>query len=133
MVTLVLTTGCASTTDRLAGPVISKFTIDPPVATPGGVARITFEFRSAEGGLREAMLWAKPVRGTWRESVLQESVNRAIATLGAASQGVVAAAGRHQEQYAPEQRGTTILYELRVTDRAGRTSNPLTVTLDVHM
>ena len=128
---LSLTTGCASSPERLGGPVISNFTIDPPVATPGGTARIRFEFRGAEGGLRDAALLAKPSGGRWRPSVLQEPVNRAITALGAASEGVVEAAARHQEQYAAEQRGTTNLYELRVTDRAGRQSNALVVTLEV--
>ena len=103
---LSLATACVSGPERLPGPVISNFTIEPPVATPGGAARVRFEFRGAEGGLR---------------------------TLGTAAQGVVDATGRHQEQYAPEQRGPTILYELRVTDRAGRPGNPPTVSLEVRM
>ena len=57
-----------------AAPEISNLTIDPPFASPGGVAR-----------------------------------------------------------YASEQRGTTNLYELRVTDRAGRKSNALSVSLEVRL
>ena len=90
-----------------------------------------FEFRGAEGGLRHATLLAKPDMGSWRTSVLQEPVNRAIAALGPVSEGVVEAVGQHQSGYAPAQRGTTNLYELQVTDRAGRKSNVLRAALDV--
>jgi hypothetical protein len=116
-----------------AAPEISNFTIDPPFASPGGVARIRFEFRGAQGGLRNATLVAKPATGTWRTSAFEEPVNRAIAALGTASEGVVEAEGRHGSSYAPEQRGTTNLYELRVTDRAGRKSNTLSVSLEVRL
>ena len=112
---------------------ISNFTIDPPFASPGGVARIRFEFRGAEGGLKSATLVAKPATGTWRTSVFEERVNAAIAALGAVAEGVVEVDARHQSGYSPAQRGTTNLYELRVTDRAGRKSNSLTVSLEVKL
>ena len=35
--------------------------------------------------------------------------------------------------YAREQHGTTNLYELQVTDKAGRKSNALTVALEVRL
>jgi hypothetical protein len=116
-----------------AAPEISNLTIDPPFASPGGVARIRFEFRGAQGGLRNATFVAKPATGTWRTSAFEEPVNRVIVALGTTSAGVVEAEGRHASRYAPEQRGTINLYELRVTDRAGRKSNALSVSLEVRL
>jgi hypothetical protein len=115
------------------GPLIAKFTIEPPVATPGGPARIRFEFRDAQGGLREATLRAKPAGSSWRRSMLEEPVNRAIASLGPSAEGMVEASGRHQGTYTREQHGTTNLYELQVTDKAGRKSNALTAALEVRL
>ena len=103
------------------------------MATPGGPARIRFEFRGAQGGLRDATLLAKPAGSPWRRSVLEEPVNRAIASLGPSAEGVVEASGRHQGSYAREQHGTTNIYELQVTDRVGRKSNALTATLEVRL
>ena len=115
------------------GPVISKLTIEPPVAAPNGPARIRFEFRSAQGGLRDATLLAKPAGSSWRRSALEESINRAIAALDSSPEGVVEASARHQGSYTREQHGTTNLYELQVTDKAGRKSNALTVALEVRL
>jgi hypothetical protein len=115
------------------GPAISKFTIEPPVATPNGPVRIRFEFQGAQGGLRDATLLAKPAGSSWRRSVLEEPINRAIAALGSSADGVVEASGRHQGTYAREQHGTTNLYELQVTDKAGRKSNALTAALEVRL
>ena len=131
VVGLVAVGGPSSAPESSSGPEISNFTIDPPFASSNGAARIRFEFRGAEGGLRAATLVAKPDRGTWRTSVLEEPVNRAIAALGPVSDGIVEATGQHQSGYTAQQRGTTNLYELRVTDRAGRKSNALRVELEV--
>jgi hypothetical protein len=113
------------------GPTIAKFTITPPVVRPGDVAEIRFEYRNAEGGLREAALLARPASGALRTSVFQEPVNRVIADLPPASEGVVAAAGRHQSGYSPAQNGTKNYYQLQVTDRAGRRSNVLGIELEI--
>jgi hypothetical protein len=115
------------------GPTIVNFTITPPVVRPGDVAEIRFEYRDAQGGLRDAALLARPASGTLRTSVFQESVNRAIADLPAASEGVVVAAGRHQTGYSPAQHGTKNYYQLQVTDRAGRRSNVLEIELEVRL
>jgi hypothetical protein len=115
------------------GPTIANFTITPPVARPGDVAEIRFEYRNAQGGLREAALRARPASGTLRTSVFQETVNRAIADLSPASEGVVVAAGRHQTGYSPAQHGTKNYYQLQVTDRAGRRSNVLGIELEVRL
>src|SRR5262245_27321517 len=96
---------------------IANFTIEPPVASPGGPARIRFEFRNAQGGLKSATLVARPASGTWRTSVFEALVTRAIGALGTVSEGVVEVEGQHQGGYSPAQRGTTNSYELRVTDR----------------
>ncbi len=101
------------------------------MAAPGGPARIRFEFHGAQGGLRDATLLAKPAGSPWRRSVLEEPVNRAIASLGPSAEGVVEASGRHQGSYAREQHGN--LYELQVTDKAGRKSNALTAALEVRL
>ena len=113
------------------GPEIGNFTIEPRVAWSNVPVRIRFEFRGAEGGLRTALLVAKPDGGTWRTSVFEEDVNKAIAAFGPASEGVIEASSQHQGGYSARQRGTTNLYELRVTDRAGRNSNALHVALEV--
>jgi len=110
---------------------IANFTIEPPVASPGGPARIRFEFRHAQGGLKSATLVARPATGPWRTSVFEALVTRAISALGTVSEGVVEVEGQHQGGYSPAQRGTTTSYELRVTDRAGRQSNALGVSLEV--
>ena len=110
---------------------IANFTIEPPVASPDGAARIRFEFRGAQGGLKAATLVAKAATGPWRTSLFEAPVNRAITALGTASEGVVEAEGRHGGSYTAAQRGTRNLYELRVTDRAGRTSSTLSVSLEV--
>jgi len=115
------------------GPTIAKFTIAPSVVRPGGVAEIRFEYRDAQGGLREAALLARPASGTLRTSVFQETVNRAIAGLPPASEGVVVAAGRHQSGYSPAQNGTKNYYQLQVTDRAGRRSNVLGIELEIRL
>ena len=133
LVALLIIGGGAAGSEPTSGPEIANFTIDPPFASPSGAARIRFEFRGADGGLRGAALLAKPDMGTWRVSVFQELVNRAIAALGPVSQGVVETSGQHQSGYSPAQRGTTNLYELRVTDRAGRKSNVLRVALEVRL
>jgi hypothetical protein len=112
---------------------ISNFTIEPPVASPGGIARIRFEFRGARDGLKAATLVAKPASGSWRTSLFEALVNQAIAKLGNVADGVVEVEGRHQSGYAPAQHGTVNLYELRVIDRAGRQSNALTVSLPVRL
>jgi hypothetical protein len=110
-----------------------SFTITPPVVRPGDVAEIRFEYRNAQGGLREAALLARPASGTLRTSVLQEAVNRAIADLPPASEGVVVAAGRHQSGYSQAQHGTKNYYQLQVTDRAGHRSNVLEIELEVRL
>jgi hypothetical protein len=116
-----------------SGPTIAKFTITPPVARPGDVAEIRFEYSNAEGGLREAALLARPASGALRTSVFQEPVNRVIADLQPASEGVVVAAGRHQSGYSPAQNGTKNYYQLQVTDRAGRRSNVLGIELEIRL
>jgi hypothetical protein len=115
------------------GPMISNFTITPPVVRPGDVAEIRFEYRNAQGGLREAALLARPASGTLRTSVFQETVNRAIADLPPASEGVLVVTGRHQTGYGPAQHGTKNYYQLQVTDRAGRRSNVLELELEVRL
>ena len=77
VVGLVVVGGPSSAPESSSGPEISNFTIDPPFASSNGAARIRFEFRGAEGGLQAATLVAKPDRGTWRTSVLEEPVIRA--------------------------------------------------------
>jgi hypothetical protein len=129
----VLVAGSGTVSPSPEGPVISHFTIEPPIATPGGPARIRFEFRGAQGGLRSATLLAKPSGSSWRRSVLEEVVNRAIGGLGPSADGAVEASGRHQGTYAREQHGTTTLYELQVIDKAGRKSNTLTAALEVRL
>jgi hypothetical protein len=116
-----------------SGPTIAKFTITPPVVRPGDVAEIRFEYRDAQGGLREAALLARPASGALRTSVFQETINRAIADLPPASEGVVVAAGRHQSGYSPAQNGTKNYYQLQVTDRAGRRSNVLGIELEIRL
>jgi hypothetical protein len=116
-----------------SGPAIANFTITPPVVRPGGIAEIRFEYRNAQGGLREATLLARPASGTLRASVFQETVNRAIADLPPASEGIVVAAGRHQAGYSPAQHGTKNYYQLQVTDHAGRPSNVLGIELEVRL
>ncbi len=116
-----------------SGPAIANFTITPPVVRPGDIAEIHFEYRNAQGGLREAALLARPASGTLRVSVFQETVNRAIADLPPASEGVVVAAGRHQSGYSPAQHGTKNYYQLQVTDHAGRPSNVLGIELEVRL
>jgi hypothetical protein len=116
-----------------SGPAIANFTITPPVVRPGGIAEIRFEYRNAQGGLREATLLARPASGTLRASVFQETVNRAIADLPPASEGIVVAAGRHQSGYSPAQHGTKNYYQLQVTDHAGRPSNVLGIELEVRL
>ncbi len=118
---------------QLSGPAIANFTITPPVVRPGDIAEIHFEYRNAQGGLREAALLARPASGTLRASVFQETVNRAIADLPPASEGVVVAAGRHQSGYSPAQHGTKNYYQLQVTDHAGRPSNVLGIELEVRL
>jgi len=118
---------------QLSGPAIANFTITPPVVRPGDIAEIHFEYRNAQGGLREAALLARPASGTLRVSVFQEIVNRAIADLPPASEGVVVAAGRHQSGYSPAQHGTKNYYQLQVTDHAGRPSNVLGIELEVRL
>jgi len=118
---------------QLSGPAIANFTITPPVVRPGDIAEIRFEYRNAQGGLREAALLARPASGTLRVSVFQETVNRAIADLPPASEGVVVAAGRHQSGYSPAQHGTKNCYQLQVTDHAGRPSNVLGIELEVRL
>ncbi len=118
---------------QLSGPAIANFTITPPVVRPGDIAEIRFEYRNAQGGLREAALLARPASGTLRVSVFQETVNRAIADLPPASEGVVVAAGRHQSGYSPAQHGTKNYYQLQVTDHAGRPSNVLGIELEVRL
>jgi hypothetical protein len=115
------------------GPTIANFTMTPPVVRPGGAAEIRFEYRNAQGGLREAALLARPASGTLRTSVFQETVNRAIADLPPASEGVVVAAGRHQSGYSPAQHGTKNYYQLQVTDHAGRQSNVLGIELEIRL
>ena len=116
-----------------SGPTIAKFTITPRVVRPGDVVEIRFEYRDAEGGLREAALLARPASGALRISVFQEPVNRAIADLPQASEGVVVAAGRHQSGYGPAQNGTKNYYQLQITDRAGRRSNVLGIELEIRL
>jgi len=116
-----------------SGPAIANFTITPPVVRPGDIAEIHFEYRNAQGGLREAALLARPASGTLRVSVFQETVNRAIADLPPASEGVVVAAGRHQSGYSQAQHGTKNYYQLQVTDHAGRPSNVLGIELEVRL
>ncbi len=118
---------------QLSGPAIANFTITPSLVRPGGIAEIRFEYRNAQGGLREAALLARPASGTLRVSVFQETVNRAIADLPPASEGVVVAAGRHQSGYSPAQHGTKNYYQLQVTDHAGRPSNVLGIELEVRL
>jgi len=118
---------------QLSGPAIANFTITPPVVRPGDIAEIHFEYRNAQGGLREAALLARPASGTLRVSVFQETVNRAIADLPPASEGVVVAAGRHQSGYSPAQHGTKNYYQLQVTDHVGRPSNVLGIELEVRL
>ncbi len=118
---------------QLSGPAIANFTITPPVVRPGDIAEIRFEYRNAQGGLREAALLARPASGTLRVSVFQETVNRAIADLPPASEGVVVAAGRHQSGYSPAQHGTKNYYQLQVTDHAGRPSNVLGIELEIRL
>ena len=129
-VVLVASAGVAA---QLSGPVIADFTITPPLVRPGGIAEIRFEYRNAQGGLREAALLARPASGTLRVSVFQETVNRAIADLPPASEGVVVAAGRHQSGYSPAQHRTKNYYQLQVTDHAGRPSNVLGIELEVRL
>ncbi len=127
----VTVVGTALSFGANTGPEISNFTIEPKVAWSNVPVRIRFEFRGAEGGLRAATLLAKPDMGTWRTSIFEEAVNRAVAAFGSAPDGVVEASSQHQSGYSSQQRGTTNSYELRVTDRAGRKSNALRVDLDV--
>ena len=129
-VVLVASVGVAA---QPSGPAIANFTITPPVVRPGGVAEIRFEYRNAQGGLREAALLARPASGTLRASVFQETINRAIADLPSASEGVVVAAGRHQSGYSRAQDGTKNYYQLQVTDHAGRPSNVLGIELEVRL
>jgi hypothetical protein len=129
-VVLVASAGVAA---QPSGPAIANFTITPPVVRPGDIAEIRFEYRNAQGGLREAALLARPASGTLRTSVFQETVNRAIAGLPPASEGVVVAAGRHQSGYSPAQHGTKNYYQLQVTDHAGRPSNVLGIELEVRL
>jgi hypothetical protein len=129
-VVLVASAGVAA---QPSGPAIANFTITPPVVRPGGIAEIRFEYRNAQGGLREAALLARPASGTLRASVFQETVNRVIADLPPASEGVVVAAGRHQSGYSPAQHGTKNYYQLQVTDHAGRPSNVLGIELEVRL
>jgi len=65
--------------------------------------------------------------------VFDETVNKAIADLPPASEGVVVAAGRHQSGYSPAQHGTKNYYQLQVTDHAGRPSNVLGIELEVRL
>jgi hypothetical protein len=130
---LVILVASSAVAAQPSGPTIANFTITPPVVRPGDVAEIRFEYRNAQGGLREAALLARPASGTLRTSVFQETVNRAIADLPPASEGVVVAAGRHQTGYSPAQRGTKNYYQLQVTDRAGRRSNVLEIELEVRL
>src|SRR5713101_3436729 len=118
---------------QLSGPAIANFTITPPVVRPGDIAEIRFEYRNAQGGLREAALLARPASGILRTSVFQDAVNRAIADLSPASEGVVVAAGRHQTGYSQAQHGTKNYYQLQVTDREGRRSNVLGIELEVRL
>lgn len=107
--------------------------IDPPVASPGGPARIQFEFEGAEGGLARATLRASAAGGPWRTSVFEATINEAIARLGSASSGVIEATGQHQRGYGRAQQGTRNAYELQVLDRADRRSNVLVVELEVRL
>lgn len=116
-----------------SGPTIANFTITPPVVRPGSVAEIRFEYRHAQGGLREATVLARPASGTLRPSVFQEVVNRVIADLPPASEGAIVAVGRHQAGYRPAQHGTKNYYQLQVTDRAGRSSNVLGIELEIRL
>jgi hypothetical protein len=129
-VVLVASSGVAA---QLSGPAIANFTITPPVVRPGDIAEIRFEYRNAQSGLREAALFARPASGTLRTSVFQETVNRAIADLPLAPEGVVVAVGRHQSGYSPAQHGTKNYYQLQVTDHAGRHSNVLGIELEVRL
>src|SRR6266496_4369883 len=129
-VVLVASAGVAA---QPSGPAIANFTITPPVVRPGGIAEIRFEYRNAQGGLREAALLARPASGTLRASVFQEAVNRAIADLTPAPEGVVVAAGRHQSGYSPAQHGTKNYCQLQVTDHAGHPSNVLGIELEIRL
>ena len=133
LLALLILAASSAATAQPSGPTIDGFTITPPVVRPGDVAEIRFEYRNAQGGLREAALLARPASGTLRTSVFQETVNRAIADLPPASEGVVVAAGRHQGGYSPAQQGTKNYYQLQVTDRAGRRSNVLGIELEVKL
>ena len=129
----VVLVASAGVVAQLSGPAIANFTITPPVVRLGDIAEIRFEYRNAQGGLREGALLARPASGTMRASVFQETVNRAIADLPPASEGVVVAAGRHQSGYSPAQHGTKNYYQLQVTDHAGRPSNVLGIELEVRL
>jgi hypothetical protein len=130
---LVVLAASSASAAQPSGPTIANFTITPPVARTGHVAEIRFEYRNAQAGLREAALLARPASGTLRTSAFKETVNRAIAGLPPASEGIVVAAGRHQAGYSPVQHGTKNYYQLQVTDRAGRLSNVLGIELEVRL
>jgi hypothetical protein len=130
---LLIRAPSSAVTAQPSRPAIASFTITPLVVRPGGVAEIRFEYLNAQGGLREAALLARPASGALRTSVFQETVNRAIADLPPASEGVVVAAGWHQGGYSPAQHGTKNYYQLQVTDRAGRRSNELGIELEVRL
>ena len=130
---LVILLASSAVAAQPSGPTIANFTITPPVVRPGDVAEIRFEYRNAQGGLRESALLASPASGALRTSVFQETVNRAIADLPPASEGVLVVTGRHQTGYSPAQHGTKNYYQLQVTDRAGRSSSVLGIELEVRL
>src|SRR3981081_3087712 len=90
----VLVAGSGTVSPSPEGPVTSHFTIEPPIATPGGPGPSCFQCRGAQGGLRSAPLLAKPSGSSWRRSVLEEVVNRAIGGLGPSAARPAEAPGR---------------------------------------
>jgi hypothetical protein len=130
---LVILVASSAVAAQPIGPTIANFTITPPVVRPGNVVEIRFEYRNAQGGLRQATLLARPASGTLRTSLFQDAVNRAIDDLSPASEGVVVAVGRHQAGYSQAQHGTKNYYQLQVIDHAGRHSNVLGIELEVRL
>ena len=133
LLALLLFASCSVPAPGQAPLAIRGFSIDPPIASPGGPARIRFEFEGAEGGLERVILRASAAGGAWRTSVFEAAVNEAIARLGPVSRGVVVTTARHQHSYGRAQQGTQNAYELQVLDRAGRRSNVLVVELEVRL
>ena len=133
LLALLLFASCSVPAAGQAPLAIRGFSIDPPIASPRGPARIRFEFEGAEGGLERVILRASAAGGAWRTSVFEAAVNEAIARLGPVSSGVVETTARHQHGYGRAQQGTQNAYELQVLDRAGRRSNVLVVELEVRL